>query len=83
MDQYLKEVNSMTRTWTFNYTGKMETFIPPVTGIYTFEVQGAQGGNSSSGGAGGLGALVSGDFTLEGGKSIYVFVGGQGKPVER
>lgn len=72
----------MTRTWIFNYTGKMETFIPPVTGIYTFEVQGAQGGNSSSGGTGGFGALVSGDFKLESGKSIYVFVGGQGKSVE-
>ncbi|PES55931.1 glycine-rich protein [Bacillus thuringiensis] len=72
----------MAQVWTFNYTGAEQTFTPPVSGVYKIEVQGAQGGNSSSGGLGGLGALVSGDFTLEGGKPIYVMVGGQGKKVE-
>ncbi|UYX56199.1 glycine rich domain-containing protein (plasmid) [Bacillus thuringiensis] len=72
----------MARVWTFNYTEAEQTFTPPVSGVYTIEVQGAQGGTSSSGGVGGLGSLISGDFTLEGGKPIYVMVGGQGKKVE-
>lgn len=37
----------------FIYTGNVQTFTAPVTGTYTFEVWGAQGGTSGYGGKGG------------------------------
>ena len=71
-------------TTTFNYTGGQQTFTVPacVTSI-TVDAYGAQGGTSTgeSGGqnfTGGLGARARGTFSVTGGQSISVLVGGMG-----
>ncbi|HBQ14335.1 MAG TPA: hypothetical protein DEF51_25445, partial [Myxococcales bacterium] len=59
---------------TFNFTGAIETFVVP-TGCsrITITAQGAQGG-----GMGGLGASMTGTFTLTAGDSLSVLVGEEG-----
>ncbi|MFE5391912.1 hypothetical protein [Bacillus thuringiensis] len=56
----------MTQVWTFNYTGTEQTFTSPVSGVYTIEAQGAQGGKGI-GYSGGGGSIISGG----GGGSSY------------
>ena len=69
----------------FNYTGSMQSFVVPVTGVYQLYVYGAQGGTgrridtnapNSSGGAGGS---ASGCVTLTAGTILYICVGGLGQ----
>ena len=64
---------------TFNYTGSVQSFLVPTTGLYTLVAAGAQGGNSS-GALGGLGARVSGQLELTSGETLFVAVGGRGGP---
>lgn len=65
-------------TQTFNYTGSVQTFTVPVgvTSI-SIDARGAQGGGSF-GGAGGLGARMTGNFTVTPGQVLSVVVGEQG-----
>ena len=72
MQEAVKKVGGTT---TLNYTGGVQTFTAPVTGQYTLETWGAQGGNNS---AGGLGGYAKGTHTLTAGQTVYVYVGGQG-----
>jgi hypothetical protein len=66
-------------TWTYNYTGSIQTFAVPTTGTYNIIANGAQGGSSKDNvGAGGLGAQVSGNFTLNAGELLQIAVGGAG-----
>ncbi len=58
----------------FNYTGGPQTYTAPTTGIYTFELWGAQGGNN-----GAKGQYVKDTLNLTKGQTVYVYVGGQGK----
>lgn len=58
----------------FFYTGGFQTYLVPTTGIYTISAWGAQGGNG-----GGLGAEMSGDFSLTAGQTISIAVGGMGE----
>lgn len=62
---------------TFNYTGGMQTFTVPV-GVcdVTIQAWGAQGG--SCGFTGGQGGYATGDLTVAGGTTLYIYVGGQG-----
>ena len=69
---------------TFDYTGAEQTFIVPA-GVFTVHViaDGGRGGNAKPGtaepgGAGGLGAKVSGDLSVTPGETLYVEVGGNG-----
>ncbi|WP_211362150.1 M36 family metallopeptidase [Aequorivita antarctica] len=64
---------------TFSYTGAVDSFVVPagVTDI-TIEAFGAQGGGSN-GGAGGLGASISGDFSVTPGETLTIVVGQQGQ----
>ena len=62
---------------TFEYTGSMQTFTAPITGKYTLEVWGAQGG-TCGGTQGGLGGYSKGNISLTQGQEIYVYVGGSG-----
>lgn len=51
----------------FTYTGKLVTYTVPTTGLYQITAYGAQGGSvvfPTGVGQGGLGAEISGDFTL-------------------
>lgn len=65
-------------TTTLSYTGSMQTFTVPagITSI-TIDARGAQGGISGSN-PGGLGARMSGTFTVTPGQVLQVLVGGQG-----
>jgi hypothetical protein len=68
---------------TISFTGAAVNFTVPTTGEYEIIVLGAQGGSSrnasGNGGAGGKGAQISGQFTLAGGESLTVIVGGAGE----
>ena len=48
----------------FLFTGSVQTYLVPETGEYEIPVAGAQGGSSSDGNAGGMGAIVGGDIFL-------------------
>ena len=68
---------------TFNYTGSSQTFTAGAAGIYHIEVDGAAGGSTNGGNAGGSGAIVSGDIYLQAGAKLQVVVGGQGERDQR
>lgn len=71
-----------TCTITFPYTGDYYSWIAPVSGSYTFEVWGSQGGNAGYNGsllsAGGLGGYAKGNINLTSSETVLVYVGGQG-----
>lgn len=62
----------------FGYTGSRQTFVAPATGRYHFNVYGAQGGVSTSGGSGGYGGYAYGDVYLTKGQIVFIYVGGMG-----
>lgn len=72
----------MIETFTFNYTGAIQTWIVPYDGIYEIEAYGAQGGNVGKESPylheGGNGAYISGEFNLKAGNILYILVGGTG-----
>jgi uncharacterized protein YrzB (UPF0473 family) len=64
---------------TFNYTGAIQTYTVPagVTSI-NIDAIGASGGNAGTGVfPGGLGASMTGDFTVTAGEVLTILVGGQ------
>jgi PEP-CTERM motif-containing protein len=64
-------------THKFGYEGKIVTVTVAKTGTWLVEAAGAEGGSSTLAG-GGLGALVSGRFTLFDGEQVHIAVGGEG-----
>lgn len=62
----------------FYYTGSIETYDVSTTGIYDITAYGAQGGYAQSGGVGGLGAKIGGDFYLTSGSVLQILTGGEG-----
>ena len=70
----------------YDFTGDVQSFVAPATGIYKFEAWGAQGGSAievendghTENAIGGLGAYTSGKILLNKGEKIYVYVGGEG-----
>lgn len=67
-----------TGTRQYGYTGARQTFTAPVTGRYSIEVWGAQGGTSRRGGSGGRGGYTKGDVYLRQGETVYMYVGEMG-----
>ena len=63
-------------SWTFSYTGTIQSFTASKAGIYELQVWGAQGGKQGS--AGGLGGYATCRTTLAQGETIYIYVGGKG-----
>ena len=66
--------------WSFDYTGEIQTFVAPKTGIYQLETWGAQGGDATDGeivARGGYGAYAVGEVFLTQGDTLYINVGGQ------
>lgn len=66
--------------WTFDYTGQIQIFVAPKTGIYSLETWGAQGGDAIDGtltARGGYGAYAYGEVLLQQGDTLYINVGGQ------
>ena len=66
------------KTYTFEYTGNVQTFIPEKTDIYLLEVWGAQGGGSGNTGYGGYSSAY---INLNKDDILYVAVGGKGEGV--
>jgi hypothetical protein len=69
----------------FATTGQIQTFTAQSTGYYDITADGAQGGSAyysivtpSQGGAGGLGAMASGDVYLKAGATLEIVVGAVG-----
>lgn len=66
--------------YNFAYTGTIQTFTAPKTGIYQLETWGAQGGNATDNdlvARGGYGAYAKGEVFLAQGETLYINVGGQ------
>ena len=62
----------------FKFTGAVQTYVVPETGEYEITLAGAQGGSSSDGNSGGMGAIVGGDIFLRQNELLDIFVGGAG-----
>lgn len=72
-----------TQTIGFDYTGGIQTWTVPATGVYTITAFGAQGGDNPENALaarmeGGFGARISGDFSLMLGQVLTIAVGGEG-----
>lgn len=63
---------TVVQSYDFDYTGTIQTFTAPETGIYQIESWGAQGA-----GNGGYGGYSVGEVLLEKDEVVYVVVGGQ------
>lgn len=63
----------------FSYTGNIQTFTVPQTGMYKLEVWGAQGGSISTTYTGGKGGYATGNVSLNKNDVLYIVVGGQGE----
>lgn len=72
------KTNTNAQSVTFNYTAAIQTYTVPagVTSI-NISAAGAQGGGSIN--PGGLGALMSGAFTVTPGETLFIVVGQQGQ----
>ena len=66
-------------TWTFDYTGDVQTFSVPCNGTYKLETWGAQGGTYSSDLFGGYGGYSTGSINLYSNQHLYVVVGQGGQ----
>lgn len=60
----------------YGYTGGVQSFTAPVSGIYKLEAWGAQGGSGNRGG--GSGGYAYGHKELRKGQTIYICVGAKG-----
>ena len=68
---------------TFAVTGKVETYkLPACVTEITVNAWGAQGGNSTSGSAGGRGAAVEGSVCVAPGSELTIVVGEQAPPAQ-
>lgn len=61
----------------FYYTGGLQAWTVPTTGIYQITTYGAQGGGGNNF-TGGLGGMMSGDFSLTAGELLSIEVGSAG-----
>lgn len=71
--------DSLAKSYTYDANTPYYLYTAPVKGIYKLEVWGAQGGYSSTYGAGGYGGYSAGEITLEKDEQVYVYVGS--KPI--
>ena len=66
--------------YNYDYTGAIQTFTAPRTGIYSLETWGAQGGDATDGtntARGGYGAYAYGEYLMQAGETVYILVGGK------
>ena len=71
--------DSLAKSYTYDANTPYYLYTAPVKGIYKLEVWGAQGGYSSTYGAGGYGGYSTGQINLEKDERVYVYVGS--KPI--
>ena len=68
-----------TTEWTYSYSGKVETFTAPYTGVYHFDTRGGCGGGFNLHQyPAGYGGKAAGDVLLKQGDKVYIRVGGNG-----
>ena len=65
------------KKYEFNYSGKEDSFVIPISGEYKLETWGAQGGNGN-GYIGGFGGYSVGNIYLNSKAKLFINVGGQG-----
>ena len=67
----------------YDYTGNVQSFTAPVTGIYKIECWGAEGGDDPTKGGSipGKGAYTSGYINLTSGKQLFLYIGGMGNSI--
>jgi hypothetical protein len=66
-------------TVVFSYTGGIQNYIVPTTGVYDIQAWGAQGGSGTTASdIGGYGAYLSALFDLTAGTDLEIVVGGAG-----
>jgi len=68
--------------WSYDYTGTVQRWVCPLTGVYQLEGLGAQGA-TYGGFAGGRGAHIAGQLHVEAGETFYIYVGQQGMRVQQ
>ena len=79
VDQKTRRVLVINDSFNYDYTGDIQMFTAPQTGVYKIEAWGAQGGTINTSYAGGKGAYTVGEIELNKGEQLYVFVGEQPK----
>ena len=62
----------------FDYTGNVQSYTVPLTGIYKLEVWGAEGGYNTTSKNGGKGGYSYGNIKLDNNQILFVYVGGSG-----
>ncbi len=62
--------------WSFHYTGNEQVFTAPYSGVYQFELYGAQGSSTGSK-EGGKGGKITATIALKRNEKILIYVGGQ------
>ena len=67
--------------WSYDYTGTVQRWVCPLTGVYQLEALGAQG-STYGGFVGGRGAQIAGQLTLQKNQVLYIYVGGAGVTVQ-
>ncbi len=72
------EITAVGQSQAFEYTGAIQSFTVPISGIYKLEAYGGQGGKSPRGDIGGCGGYTCGEIKLKKGDILYVCVGGRG-----
>jgi hypothetical protein len=77
MTLWVRSATVADNNFTNNYNGRIVSDTITTSGVYDITVYGAQGG-AARGGAGGLGAAVSGDIFLQAGTVLEIVVGGEG-----
>ena len=73
---YTGTINFEGISFDYDYTGSVQQLRVPASGEYKIELWGAQGGTNIT--EGGKGAYTKGVINLEKGKTIYIYVGGNG-----
>ncbi|THF73936.1 glycine rich domain-containing protein [Cohnella fermenti] len=73
---YVNPTSSLTQD--YPYTGAVQSFTAPYSGVFTIQAWGAQGGAGEKY-AGGKGGYSTGEVTLAKGQILYIYVGGQGQ----
>lgn len=81
MSEVKDNVNISGNVFSYSYTGDVQIFEAPISGIYKIELWGAQGGNTTLTGypgTGGAGAYTVGTISLNKDYKLYIYVGGKG-----
>ena len=74
---FVLSTTGLAQTTVYNYTGAFDTYVVPA-GVSSINIEalGAQGASADASYSGGLGASMSGDFSVTPGETLIIVVGG-------